>query len=118
MGIGFSILAMLFGVICQVLSEVAATEKQTLVVQYQVDHLNFVQEDSEYRDFWNSCESFKTAPKNPRISTAMSQYGFDPHELFGLADTIFKDRNYTSFAALMGTLNLLNEPATQKDILK
>eukprot|EP00747_Dinoflagellata_sp_TGD_P085875 gnl/TRDRNA2_/TRDRNA2_163051_c1_seq2.p1 gnl/TRDRNA2_/TRDRNA2_163051_c1~~gnl/TRDRNA2_/TRDRNA2_163051_c1_seq2.p1 ORF type:complete len:143 (-),score=45.02 gnl/TRDRNA2_/TRDRNA2_163051_c1_seq2:237-665(-) len=85
---------MLIGVLCEVVSAVAATEKETLEVAYVKSKLqDFLQEIDEDTDGKISKGEFVKILENVGAARALSEVGVDPVGLVDFADFIFDDED-------------------------
>merc|ERR1712217_258988 len=122
------LLNMLIGVLCEVVSAVAATEKETLVVAYVKDQVRIILADvDENHDGLVSREEFKHIIEHPDAIDALDSVGVDVIALVSYADFIFqsddkgqefdKQLDFHEFMDIVLKLRG-DQPATVRDIVE
>merc|ERR1712113_736562 len=122
------LLNMLIGVLCEVVSAVAATEKEALTVAYVKDQVRFILADvDENHDGLISKEEFKHIIEHPDAIDALNSVGVDVVALVSYADYIFqsddkgqkfdKQLDFHDFMDIVLKLRG-DQPATVRDIVE
>jgi len=85
-----TLMNMLIGVLCEVVSVVAAAEKEELQMSAIVSRLSFIMEDlDEDGDRSISREEFLQLLSHPEAAEALTEFGVDPVSLVGVASFLF-----------------------------
>mmetsp|Transcript_57859 Transcript_57859/g.188059 ORF Transcript_57859/g.188059 Transcript_57859/m.188059 type:complete len:704 (-) Transcript_57859:72-2183(-) len=87
-----TIMNMLIGVLCEVVSNVAKDEKEQIRVAFVTEKLKLILEEiDEDKDYRISKEEFRNILENPKAVWALSEVGVDPVGIVDYADYIFDE---------------------------
>lgn len=87
-----TVLNMLVGVLCEIISAVAAEEQETMIVDKVHEKLGqIVQEADENNDGTMSWDEFKTMMEHPEAIAAMESVNVSPESLIDIAEDVFFD---------------------------
>jgi len=119
---GLTVMNMLIGVLCEVVSVVSAVEKETLLVNYVKDTLQTMLRSSGLDadcDDKISKEEFDQLLEKPDAARALQEVGVDVIGLVDFTDFIFQDGKELSFPDFMDVILQLRgtNTATVKDIV-
>eukprot|EP00928_Gymnodinium_smaydae_P017550 TRINITY_DN16710_c2_g1_i3.p1 TRINITY_DN16710_c2_g1~~TRINITY_DN16710_c2_g1_i3.p1 ORF type:complete len:390 (-),score=101.70 TRINITY_DN16710_c2_g1_i3:116-1285(-) len=119
---GITIMNMLVGVLCEVVSVVSSVEKETLLLNYVKMQLQDMLQNSDMDkdgDGMISKVEFQALLGNPDAAKAFAEIGVDVVGLIDFTDYIFQDGRALSFPAFMDVVLQLrgSNTATVKDMV-
>jgi len=96
----FTVLNMLIGILCGVISTVTATEKEQAEVQYlRGTMLELLECYDQNEDNTINQEEFEVLMSNPEVHLILSSFGVDVDDLLGLKKHLFKENMMSFFRA-------------------
>eukprot|EP00927_Polykrikos_kofoidii_P083241 TRINITY_DN8483_c0_g1_i1.p1 TRINITY_DN8483_c0_g1~~TRINITY_DN8483_c0_g1_i1.p1 ORF type:complete len:781 (-),score=142.02 TRINITY_DN8483_c0_g1_i1:41-2383(-) len=117
---GLTVMNMLVGVLCEVISVVSSVEKESLLVNFVKSELiEMISIGDTNQDRHISKEEFLGLLGNARATRALSNLGVDPVGLIDFSDQIFAEPRDLSFAEFMDIILQLrgSNTATVKDVV-